>query len=391
MAEINNGDNKIKVIAFYLPQYHEIPENNRAWGKGFTEWVNTKEAYPLFEGHYQPRIPLNNNYYNLLDIKIQRWQSDLAQQYNIFGFCYYHYWFKNGKKLLERPAENMLKDKNIKEPFCFCWANENWTKNWDGGNKEVIVDQDYGSENEWEQHFLYLVDFFKDDRYITIDGKPVFIIYKPELIPNLKIMLDYFRKRAEDYGFPGLDIMFQFPAYAFMPNHDENLYDHYIDFEPAYYTTEETHKNRNTSTKEKIKWKVKTFLGASMSHKIARGLGIISSMGKDNSELSIIDYDDVWRAILDRKYRNGKFIRGAFNDWDNTARKKTGTVYNGATPEKFGIYFCELLKKIKQDSGPKLVFINAWNEWGEGAYLEPDEKYKYEYLKTIKTELEKLK
>lgn len=144
MAEINDGTKKIKVIAFYLPQYHTIPENDKAWGKGFTEWVNVKKAKPYFKGHYQPRIPLNNNYYNLLNPDAQIWQSNLAAKYNVFGFCYYHYWFKNGKMLLEQPAENMLKNEEIKQPFCFCWANENWTKAWTGGEDDVIVEQDYG-------------------------------------------------------------------------------------------------------------------------------------------------------------------------------------------------------------------------------------------------------
>lgn len=384
MAEINNNDGKTKVIAFYLPQFHAILENDKAWGKGFTEWVNVKKAEPLFEGHNQPRIPLDNNYYNLLDTKTQRWQSELAQKYGVFGFCYYHYWFKNGKKLLEKPAENMLADKSIREPFCFCWANENWTKNWDGGNKEVIVDQDYGNEKEWEQHFLYLLDFFKDDRYITIDGKPVFVIYKPELIPNLKAMLDWFRKRSAECGFPGLDIMFQFPAYAFGSRHDEDMYDHYIDFEPAYYSAEKAHVNRTVSAKGILKNKIKCILGPSISHKIARGIGMLSSVKKDSGKLSVIIYDDVWENILGRIYPNDKFIRGAFNDWDNTARKRTGSVYCGASPEKFGAYFGRLTDKVKKERRLDLIFFNAWNEWGEGAYLEPDTKNGYAYLEQIR-------
>ena len=197
MAEV--FDNKgVKIIPFYLPQFHTIPENDEWWGEGFTEWTNVKKAKPLFEGHDQPRIPLNNNYYNLMDDNVKIWQAKLAKEYGIFGFCYYHYWFKGGRQLLEKPAEQMLKNKEIDIPFCFCWANENWSKNWDGGNREVIMEQDYGSQEDWEKHFRYFVRFFRDERYITVHGKPLLIIYKPEQITDLQQMVVYFRKRAKE-------------------------------------------------------------------------------------------------------------------------------------------------------------------------------------------------
>ncbi|MCD7820315.1 MAG: glycoside hydrolase family 99-like domain-containing protein, partial [Lachnospiraceae bacterium] len=181
MAEIMDG-NGVKIIPFYLPQFHTIPENDKWWGKGFTEWTNVRKAVPLFEGHQQPKLPLGDHFYNLLDDETKIWQAELAKQYGIFGFCYYHYWFKNGKRLLEKPAEQMLKNKDIDLPFCFCWANENWSRNWDGGNHEIIMAQEYGGKREWEMHFQYLLPFFRDKRYITMNGKPLFIIYKPEQI-----------------------------------------------------------------------------------------------------------------------------------------------------------------------------------------------------------------
>lgn len=171
-----------KVVAFYLPQYHPIPENDKAYGKNFTEWVNVKKALPLFENHNQPRIPLENNYYSLLDENTMIEQSKLAKSYGIYGFCYYHYWFKNGKKLLEKPLEMMLNTKEIDIPFMLCWANENWTKHWDGGNNEIIVEQDYGDYDDLINHIDYLCRFFRDKRYIKIDDKPVLVIYKPEII-----------------------------------------------------------------------------------------------------------------------------------------------------------------------------------------------------------------
>ena len=163
----------MKLISLYLPQFHEIPENNDAWGNGFTEWTNVRKSRPLYFGHRQPRVPLGENYYNLLDVKVMERQSTLAQRAGIYGFCFYHYWF-NGRMVLEKPVNNWLLDKKIRTHFCFCWANEPWTKTWHGagGNMEILIPQTYGGEEEWEQHYRYFLPFFKDERYIKEDGKP---------------------------------------------------------------------------------------------------------------------------------------------------------------------------------------------------------------------------
>ena len=376
MAEINDRDS-LKIIAFYLPQYHTIPENDAAWGKGFTEWTNVKKAEPLFDGHYQPKVPLNKNYYNLLDSNVQEWQSNLAQKYGIFGFCYYHYWFKNGKKLLEKPAERMLLNKNVSIPFCFCWANENWTRNWDGGNHEIIVEQDYGDVNDWEKHFQYFLPFFKDERYITYNNAPVLIVYKPELINDFKKMSDFFKKRCIESGFSGCEIIIQFPEYKYSPSYNEQSYDHYICFEPLY--TDFERANADTSVTNKIKKNIKHILGNNMTYKLSKKFS-----ANKKRELKKCSYDEQWECILSRKYDNEKFIAGAFVDWDNTARNKNGKLYLGASPEKFKNYFGELVNKINSGKQPKIIFINAWNEWGEGAYLEPDEKNGYAYLEAIR-------
>ena len=160
----------MKIIAFYLPQFHNIPENDEWWGDGFTEWVNVKKAKPLFDGHVQPKEPLNDNYYNLLDDNIKIWQAKIAKEYGVYGFCYYHYWF-NGKLLLEKPMEQMLNNKKIDIPFCISWANEPWTKAW-VNEKKVLIPQSYGGVNEWKEHFDYLLPFFKDERYIKVHNKP---------------------------------------------------------------------------------------------------------------------------------------------------------------------------------------------------------------------------
>lgn len=377
MAEINASEN-IKTIAFYLPQFHCIPENDNAWGKGFTEWTNVKKAKPLFDNHYQPKVPLNKNYYNLLDDGVQEWQAKLAQNYGIYGFCYYHYWFKDGKKLLEKPAENMLNNKKISIPFCFCWANENWTKNWDGGNREVIVEQDYGDVKDWEVHFQYLLPFFKDERYITYNGSPILIIYKPELINDFKAMGDYFKKRCKENGFNGCEIIVQFPEYKYSPNFDINAFDHYICFEPIYTTYEAPTMSSDASIITKVRKEVKKILGVSVTHRLAKLLP------REKKKLKKYNYDEQWKYILSRSYESEKYIAGAFVDWDNTARNVNGILYTGATSEKFEKYYRMLIKKVKASMQPRLIFINAWNEWGEGAYLEPDEKNGYGYLEAIK-------
>ena len=190
----------MKIIAFYLPQFHNIPENDEWWGDGFTEWTNVKKAKPLYEGHMQPRVPLGGNYYNLLDDNVKIWQADLAKKYGVYGFCYYHYWF-NGKMLLEKPMEQMLANKEVDIPFCICWANEPWTKAWVGDERKLLIAQEYGQEEEWKQHFMYLLPFFKDERYITKNGKPLFVFYRPDIVPCMKEMIETWDKLAKENAF----------------------------------------------------------------------------------------------------------------------------------------------------------------------------------------------
>ncbi len=383
--ELKIDEKKAKVVAFYLPQYHCIPENDKWWGKGFTEWTNTKKAKPLFEGHYQPKTPMDENYYNLLDPSVMEEQAKLAKEKGIYGFCYYHYWFKNGKKLLEKPIEAMLKNKEVDIPFCLCWANENWSKRWDGGRNEIIMAQDYGDEKEWESHFLYLLEFFNDPRYIKIDNKPAFVIYKPQLIPKVFRMMNYFKKRALESGLNGITFLCQHPSWILDKKYNPNYFDYIIKFEPFFtYTT----LNRELDLKRyTLKNRIWNLINESTI--LLKGLEVLKSIRdkieksitNDDSVLKIKDYDEYWNYILDNYISSENLIRGAFTDWDNTARKVNGMVFKGASPEKFGKYFQKLVDTNK--SKDSLIFINAWNEWAEGAYLEPDEKYGYSYLNEV--------
>lgn len=378
-----------KIIAFYLPQYHCIPENDKWWGKGFTEWTNTRKAKPLFKGHYQPKTPLNENYYNLLDEDVMLWQSELAKKYGVYGFCYYHYWFKNGKKLLEKPIEQMLDNKRIEMPFCLSWANENWTRNWDGGKNEVILEQNYGDKDDWNKHFNYLNLFFKDKRYIKIDNKPLFIIYKPQLISNLSKMMKFFEKRAIESGYDGIVFMCQHPSWIVDKRFNSNLFDYIIKFEP-FFTMYTKNKNIdiNKMSLENHLWH--TIDGTPLKYLLAfakKIRSVISTKAIKEKKLITNNYNEYWEFILNDSMQDKKLIPGAFTDWDNTARKKNGMMFIGANPDKFGEYLKKLIN-LKSNKKTGFIFINAWNEWAEGAYLEPDERYGYAYLEGVKKAIE---
>lgn len=380
MAEINDGKG-IKIIPFYLPQFHMIPENDRWWGKGFTEWTNVRKAMPLFDGHDQPKVPLNGEY-DLLDDDVKICQAQLAKQYGIFGFCYYHYWFKDGRKLLEKPAEQMLVNPKVDIPFCFCWANENWSKNWDGGNREIIMEQDYGGKEDWEKHFRYLLPFFRDERYITVDGKPLLVIYKPEQIIDILQMANYWRRRATEEGFPGLCLAFQFPTYYSDMYYRNDIFDYRIGFEPVHARSLASMRP-GTSSKVKL---LRSLLGEnaiSAYRKLRKAKGA-ASWAKPQST-AMYFYDEIWEKLLNAPWTE-EFLPGGFVDWDNTPRNVHGVLHVGFTIDKFREYMTRLLRRAASENKP-MVFINAWNEWGEGAFLEPDKRYGYQKLVAVRDAL----
>lgn len=369
----------MKVIAFYLPQFHEIPENNEWWGKGFTEWVNVKKARPLFENHNQPRVPLNENYYNLLDEQTQKEQVKLANDYGLYGFCFYHYWF-DGKLLLEKPVEKFLNNKSLNTHFCICWANEHWTNAWANKEAKVLIEQKYGNEKEWKEHFDYLLQFFKDDRYIKENNKPLLVIYRPELIDCLKEMLEFWDKEAKRYGFAGIDFAYQHAGYTVSPKCDESLFKYALEYHPNCAQVFMALERKSVLTN--VKKQVALFFEKKLKINIREKL--------KGNKLRHYSYDEIWKYIINMKPRNEKCIPGAFVDWDNTPRKgNKGFVMDGASPEKFEKYFSMQIKHAKEDYKKDMIFIFSWNEWAEGGYLEPDEKNKYGYLEAIKKALEK--
>ncbi|MBP2002010.1 lipopolysaccharide biosynthesis protein [Paenibacillus shirakamiensis] len=343
----------MKLIAFLLPQFHPIAENNRWWGEGFTEWTNVRKAVPLYQGHLQPKLPMDNNYYNLTEAAAREWQARTAEAYGIYGFCYYHYWFK-GKRLLEKPIQAVLESKAPDFPFCLSWANEPWTRKWDGNDQDVLMPQSYGDEADWSHHFYNLLEAFQDKRYIRIDGKPLFIIYRPSSIPRCDEMLMHWKRLAQRNGLEGLHLVQTLGGF---PVQTVKGFDASVEFEPHY-----------------------TFAHGNLHQ-------IWSRIEVNGKEHLVVDYDKVWNSILERTpHRNGEPIYpGAYVNWDNTPRRGVdGQSCLGMTPQKFSHYLSRQLLRAKTAYGSDYVFINAWNEWAEGAYLEPDNQYNYQYLQAVK-------
>ena len=369
----------MKIIPLYLPQFHTIPENDEWWGKGFTEWVNVRDAKPLFEGHNQPRVPLNNNYYDLSDIETLKWQCRIAKEYGIYGFCMYHYWF-NGHLLLEKPMEMLLAHPEIDIKYCISWANHDWTDAWKASNRQpkVLIAHNFDDEKDWVDHFNYLLPFFKDPRYMTENNKPLMVIYIPNIIRKLKKMLDVWSQMARDNGFDGLTFIYQSAASSFDNSWDHSLFDYGVEMNPGYVGL--ANRQKNSSFFPKL---------MKYSHEIKRFLHIRRSLlpQKKITEVSKADYDYTWQRILElRPISNApKMIPCAITDWDNTPRhKERGYLYQGVSPDKFKSYFKQLIDNTKKYYDTDMIFVFAWNEWAEGGYLEPDEKNGFAFLEAIK-------
>lgn len=352
----------MKIFAFYLPQFHEIPENNAWWGEGFTEWTNVKGAKSLYDGHIQPKKPLNNNYYNLMDKDTVKWQTELLQKYGLDGMIYYHYYFC-GRLLLEKPAENLLKWKDIKQPFFFCWANHSWVRSWNG-TREVLLLQEYGEKSNWENHINYLMPFFKDPRYEKKDNKPVFMVFKTDF-DEKKEMFDYFEKQCIENGFDGIYII-------------ENC----VPLEGDNYQKFCKNISRQTERIFMREPDISRLIFRSKCPKLYRivGMYIDSLLNKLHFKCKIKKYDgnQLYDIMLQEEYYADNIIHGIFFEWDNTPRHSyRGFVISPCKKEKFMEY-------MDSRKGDEYIFVNAWNEWAEGMVLEPTEDRGYEYLEWIK-------
>jgi polysaccharide pyruvyl transferase CsaB len=336
----------VRAIAFYLPQYHAIPENDQWWGKGFTEWTNVLKAKPYFEGHYQPHVPAELGYYDLSIPEVRHAQADLARKYGIYGFCYYHYWF-NGKRLLHEPLDAIFASGEPDFPFCICWANEDWTRAWDGRSGEILISQNYSNEDDLE-HISFLARFFNDKRYIRIDEKPLFLVYRANRMPDPARTTHIWREEARKKGIGELYLC---RVESFPDEHTDPRsigFDGAVEFQPDW-----------------------TNLGSPLPLPLNH---------------SVYGYEDVVKQMLQKESPPYTRFPCVMPSWDNSARRqKDAFIFTGSNPDLYERWLEGVVQRTG-DNKPdeRIVFINAWNEWGEGNHLEPDEKYGRSYLEATR-------
>lgn len=352
-------NNPKRVIAIYLPQFHPFKENDEWWGKGFTEWTNVSKARPRFPGHYQPQLPADLGFYDLRVPEVREQQAEMAREAGIYGFCYYHYWF-NGKLLMERPLREVLESGKPDFPFMICWANENWTRAWNGAEKQVLISQEYGPEDA-RNHIKWLMPYLKDPRYIRIAGKPVVAIYRTTKIPDLQEMLKIWRDEAAKEGLELYICRFESFAEAGEQYLVDGL-DAAIDFQP-------TSRYRVDFQKQATRF-------------FFRAFDIWNSILFRGIFPQIINYKKYVRFMETRRRPAYKCFPCVTPGWDNSARKKRGSfMFVGNTPQLYGRWLRDTLNRFDPWSEEEnLVFINAWNEWAEGNHLEPDQKWGKAFL-----------
>jgi hypothetical protein len=327
-----------KILAYYLPQFHEFEENNKWWGKGFTEWTCVKRTKPLYEGHIVKRPHPDIGYYCLEDVGVRRRQAELAKKYGVHGFCYYHYWFGD-KPLMEKPLEMMLEDGQPDLPFCLCWANEPWRRRMNGGNDELLKEVQYGGEEEWERHLQYLRPFFQHKNYIRINGRPLFLIYRVSQVENFVERMNYWRE-AENLFIVMTIGNFHDDVYVpFFPHVDA-----LVDFFPNW-------------------------------------LGIISERSYLKGDVWHYDMTRAHDKMLHSQKWHDKHFKGMMVGFDSYPRAgKRSNIFSNNKPSDYQ----QALARQLERSEDEFVFLNAWNEWGEGCCLEPDEHYGYAWLEATR-------
>lgn len=379
----------LKIISFYLPQFHTIPENDEVWGKGFTEWNSVRSAKSLFKNHNQPRVPQNNNYYNLLNENTILWQTELAKKNKIYGFCIYHYWF-SGKKILNKPLEILRDSKKIHFPYCICWANESWTNAWkSSGKPESFLQQKYGDQTEWKEHFEYLLSFFKDPDYIVEKNKPMVVIYRPENIPNLNKRLDYWSKLAIENGFDGICYSYQQVDFRNSPSKDDSRFTYSIEYQPKYALTDlDNERIKSAGKVKRIRHLLRNYLLSSNVNLFEKFIKNKDERNAQKNGPMVFNYAEVASKVVKRKAVDDKSIAGMFVGYDDTPRKGRKGLVIQSNPELFSNYLFKQVENVRDNYSNEYLFIFAWNEWGESGYLEPDTKYGSKYLGAIKKVVE---
>ncbi|MCG7856224.1 glycoside hydrolase family 99-like domain-containing protein [Flavihumibacter sediminis] len=355
---------KIRTIAIHLPQFHPIPENDSWWGKGFTEWTNVTKARPLFSNHYQPHLPADLGFYDMRARETRVAQAALAREFGISGFCYYHYWF-HGKRLLHEPLDRLLSENEPDFPFMLCWANGSWTRTWEGNN-DILIEQTYSKGDDLD-HIKYLLNVFKDKRYIKVNGLPVLAVCRTESLPDPKSTAEIWQSEAKRAGFPGIYLIKMEMFETGVPASDIG-FDACAEFQPDW---------RNFP-RQKI----------GITNKIrARIFKKYDPYYYNN----VIEYKDYVKMMEDKKSPAYKCFPGITPGWDNSPRKRyNATIMLNSTPGMFGKWFRKIIKSFKPYSSEEnFIFINAWNEWAEGNHLEPDQKWGTAYLEEVRSSLAK--
>ena len=347
--EESSVNRAVRSIAFYLPQYHPIPENDKWWGKGFTEWTNVTKAESLFPGHYQPHLPADLGFYDLRLAEVREAQAEMAKKYGISGFCYYHYWF-NGNRLLHRVFDEVLATGKPDFPFCLCWANENWTRGWDGGNQSILMKQRY-SELDDKEHIAWLIRAFRDPRYIKIQGRPLLLIYRVNLIPNPEKTAALWREKVKQAGFPDL-----------------------------YLCSVESLFNEQTAPQG---------VGFDASVEFQPSWSKLGPKCEQYQDLNVFEYAEIVDRMLDKSHPGYTRFPCVTPSWDNTPRRKNaGVIFRNSKPLLYEKWLRQTVANVQNHTvDERIVFINAWNEWGEGNHLEPDQRYGHAYLRATRRAL----
>lgn len=353
---------KPRLIALYLPQYHPIPENDEWWGRGFTEWTNVTKALPRFPGHHQPNLPTELGFYDLRVPETREAQAALAREYGIEAFCYYHYWF-GGRQVLERILDEVVASGAPDFPFCVCWANETWSGIWHGEPKTVLIEQTYPGEIDHRRHFEKLLSAFRDKRYLKVDGKPVFLIYRPMEIPDVKETMAMWQCMAREAGLPGLHLV----GHHFEP-----------DWQPKEYGFDAAVTPKIPKIDPWITW----------YHPIKR---IKRNILRWRGAPTVYEYKEVFKALLRKRTDGVVEYPVVIPNWDNSPRSGArGLVLHGSTPELFRTHMREAVE-IAADlpASHRFIFLKSWNEWAEGNYVEPDRRFGRKLLEVIRDELQR--
>jgi hypothetical protein len=359
-----------RVIAFYLPQFHPIPENDGWWETGFTEWTNVTKAVPLFRGHWQPRLPADLGFYDLRVPEIREQQAQLAGYAAVEGFCYWHYWFGSGRRILERPINEVLASGKPDFPFCFAWANQSWSGIWHGRPNEKLMDQTYPGREDDERHFNLVLPAFRDNRYVTVEGKPLFAIYDPNDHPYPQEFMKHWRMLSERAGLPGIYFVAMWNR---GPDPKVDGFDAVTESGPGDYL--------QSLSQTPLAQKIRRVKQGDFGRKINRLVGTRFLRPRRYA------YKDVIGAAFSSDMaKDPRFIPTVLPGWDNTPRSsKRGVVFEGSTPDLFESFLKKALQLV--DARPiesRIIFLKAWNEWAEGNYVEPDRKFGRAYLDAIK-------